>query len=263
MAFCEPAEVTQVSRVSPSMIRVRLRAVGAWRWFADGSGDERIDLAFPHPGETVADFSFFNDQHAGVVRHDPAPPWRHYTARKVHAEGAEFDVDFVVHDGGIAAAWAKAAAPGQVLGVFRGASVSRAYHSTPADAQWQLLVADATGLPGLARIVEELPEGAVAQAVVEVPTAGDCLPITTRGDVSWTWIIGEGGVASALPEAVARLSLPDGPGYAWVACEAAAARRIRDTLRSVHAQPRARHRAIGYWTAGVSGHVEQPREAAE
>ncbi|SJN11953.1 Iron-chelator utilization protein [Leucobacter sp. 7(1)] len=261
MAFCEPAEVVWVTRISPSVIRVRLRAVGPWRWFTDGRGDERIDLAFPRPGEVAADVSYFNDQHAGITRQDSSPPWRHYTTRKVHGDGAEFDVDFVMHDGGVAARWARSAEPGNVLGVFRGAAASRAYHAAPVDTQWQLLVADATGLPGLARIVEELPEGMVVHAVVEVPAEADCQEIASRGKVTWTWVTDAGGAASALPDTVERLSLPDGPGYSWVACEAAVARRVRDILRGVHAQPRSRHRAIGYWTAGVAGHVEQPREA--
>lgn len=119
MAFCEPAEVVWVTRISPSVIRVRLRAVGPWRWFTDGRGDERIDLAFPRPGEVAADVSYFNDQHAGITRQDSSPPWRHYTTRKVHGDGAEFDVDFVMHDGGVAARWARSAEPGNVLGVFR------------------------------------------------------------------------------------------------------------------------------------------------
>ncbi|MCW2287737.1 NADPH-dependent ferric siderophore reductase [Leucobacter luti] len=260
MAFCEPAEVTQVTRVSPSLIRIRLRAIGSWRWFVEGRGDERIDLAFPHPGESVADASYFNDERAGRIRQDATPPWRHYTVRKVHGDGTEFDVDFVVHDEGIAAAWAQSAAPGQVLGVFLGSSVPRAYYAAPADAEWQLLVADATGLPGLARIVEELPAGAVVQAVVEVPTHEDRQEIASKGDVSWTWVVSSAGTASTLPSVVERATLPRSPGYAWVACEATVSRQVRDVLRRVHAQPRTRHRAIGYWTAGVAGHVEQPRE---
>lgn len=260
MAFCEPAEVVSVARLTPSMIRVRLRAQGQWRWFDDGRGDERIDLAFPHPGETVADISYFNDEHAGIAREEQSPPWRHYTVRAVFNGGTEFDVDFVEHDGGVASAWVKAAEPGHILGVFRGAAQSRAYHMPPEDSEWQLLVADATGLPGLARIVEELPAGARVQAVVEVPSESDRQHIDTRGQVTWTWIVGEGGAQSVLPEAVEEISLPEGPGYAWVACEAAASRRIRSILRRVHAQPRARHRAVGYWTAGVAGHVEQEKE---
>ena len=259
MAFCEPAEVVSIDRVTPSMLRVRLRTVGPWRWFIDGKGDERIDLAFPAPGETVADISHFNDEHAGVKRDDPEPEWRHYTARKVHEGGTEIDIDFVLHDGGVASAWAQRAQPGHMLGVFRGAEVSRAYYDPPSDATWQLLVADATGLPGLARIAEELPAGARAQAVIEVPTEADRQTIETNADIEWIWVVGPGGLASELPSVVERLSLPAGPGYAWVACEASASRRIRSLLRNTHGQPRDRHRAVGYWTAGAAGHVEQPR----
>ena len=259
MAFCEPAEVVSTTRLTPSMIRVRLRAVGDWNWHVDGNGDERIDLAFPRPGETRADVAFFNDREYGSARADAEPPWRHYTVRAVHDGGREIDIDFVVHDGGLASGWAETATPGHVVGVFHGGS-SRAYYSPPAEAEWQLLVADATGLPGLARIVEELPEGARAHAVVEVPTDADRQRIETRGTVSWTWIVGPGGLESALPAAVEAMELPEGPGYAWVACEAAAARRLRRHVREVRGLARDRHRAVGYWTAGTVGHVEQDRD---
>ncbi len=254
MEFCEPAEVVAVTRVTPSMIRVRLRALGEWTWYADGRGDERVDIAFPWPGETRADVTYFNREHAGEALNKPAPPWRHYTMRAIHDRGREFDVEFVVHGDGIASTWAERAEPGHVLGIFLGSTVSHAYHSPPDDAQWQLLVADATGLPGLARIVEELPEGVPVQAIVEVPTAADRRLIETRGDVHWTWLIGPGGRESALPTAVEGIALPETPGYAWVACESSAARSIRTHLRRRHSQPRDRHRAIGFWTAGKIGH---------
>jgi len=259
MAFCEPAEVVRTTRLTPSMIRVRLRTIGEWRWHADGRGDERVDLAFPRPGDSTADVSFFNDREYGHSSTGEEPPWRHYTVRAVHDGGRELDVDFVVHDGGLASGWAERAAPGHVLGVFHGGS-SRAYYSPPADARWQLLVADATGLPGLARIVEELPDGAEAHAVVEVPSEADRQEIATRGRVTWTWIVGPGGLASELPSAIEGLELPDGPGYAWVACETAAARRLRKHVRDVRGLARDRHRAVGYWTAGTVGHVEQDRD---
>lgn len=254
MAFCEPAEVVRVIRVSPSLIRVRLRAVGEWRWPADGRGDERVDVAFPWPGETRADVTYFNREHAGEVVDEAEPPWRHYTMRAVHDGGREFDIEFAVHGSGVASAWAEQAEPGQVLGIFRGSAVSHAYHVLPADAEWQLLVADTTGLPGLARIVEELPEGMPVQAIIEVPCHEDRLEIATRGHVEWTWIVGPGGVDSALPAAVAEVTVPETPGYAWVACESAAARTIRSHLRGPLQQPRNRHRAIGFWTAGKVGH---------
>jgi NADPH-dependent ferric siderophore reductase len=259
MSFCEPAEVVRTTRLTPSMIRVRLRTVGDWTWHDDGRGDERVDLAFPRPGETVADIDYFNDVEYGHARTDDEPPWRHYTVRAVHDGGREIDIDFVVHDGGLASGWATAAEPGHVLGVFHGGS-SRAYYAPPADAAWQLLVADATGLPGLARIVEELPEGAEAHAVVEVGAEADRQEVATRGRVSWTWIVGPGGLDSALPSTVENLAFPEGPGYAWIACEAAAARRLRKHVRDVRGLARDRHRAVGYWTAGTVGHVEQDRD---
>lgn len=259
MAFCEPAEVVSATRVTPSMIRVRLRAVGDWRWHVDGNGDERVDLAFPRRNETNADVAFFNDREYGHVHSNDEPPWRHYTVRSVHDGGREFDIDFVVHDGGLASGWAERATPGQVLGVFHGGS-SRAYYAPPVDSAWQLLVADATGLPGLARIVEELPVGAQAHAVVEIPHESDRQLIATRANVVWTWIVGAGGLDSKLPSAVESFTPPAGPGYAWVACEAAAARRVRKHVRETIGLARDRHRAVGYWTAGTSGHVEQDRD---
>lgn len=259
MAFCEPAEVIRTTRVTPSMIRVRLRTVGDWRWHADGTGDERIDLAFPRPGETAADVAFFNDREYGTARTEAEPPWRHYTVRAVHDGGRELDIDFVVHDGGHASGWAERAEPGHLLGVFHGGT-SRAYYAPPPGTTWQLLVADATGLPGLARIIEELPPGVEAHAVVEVPHEADRQVITTQARVSWTWLIGPGGLRSELPAAVESLTLPDGPGYVWVACEAAAARRLRTHVRVVRGLARDRHRAVGYWTAGNVGHTEQDRD---
>ena len=259
MAFCQPAEVVHTTRVTPGMIRVRLRSVGDWRWHVDGRGDERVDLAFPWPGETHADVEFFNDREYGRASRGEEPPWRHYTVRAVHDDGREIDVDFVVHDGGLASGWAERTTPGEVLGVFSGGT-SRAYHAPPADTAWQVLVADATGLPGLARIIEELPADVEVHAVVEVPADADRQVIPSRARVSWTWLVGPGGLHSELPAAVESLTLPDGPGYVWVACEAAAARRVRKHVREVRGLARDRHRAVGYWTAGTTGHVEQDRD---
>ncbi|MGG7509995.1 siderophore-interacting protein [Plantibacter sp. YIM 135249] len=279
MAFCEPARVVSARRLTPNMVRVQLEAVGDWRWFDDGRGDERIDLAFPFPGESVARIEYFNrpeygraddhDEHEHNDHshdhgddHEPdpedSPPWRHYTVRSVADAGRSFTIDFVVHEGGLAAEWAMRAEPGHVLGVFVSGD-SSSYYDAPSDAEWQLLVADATGLPGLGRIIEELPSGARVHAIVEVSTAADEQTFETVGDVQITWLHGSGlGLApSALLSAVEALELPETPGYAWVACEAAVSRSIRRHLRTVRGLPRNRHHAIGYWTAGHTGHFEQ------
>lgn len=141
--------------------------------------------------------------------------------------------------------------PGHVLGVFCSGH-SRSYYDPPADTSWQLLVADGTGLPGLGRIVDELGPEDRAVAVVEVPSASDVLEVASAGRVRWTWVVRGAGQrpGEALSAAVSALPVPEGPGYAWVACESAASREIRRTLRAGWGLPRERHQVVGYWTYG-------------
>ncbi|UGS27997.1 SIP domain-containing protein [Microbacterium resistens] len=251
---CAPARVVTVTRLTPHMIRVSLEPLGGWRWHTDGIGDERIDIALPRPGETVADIAVFNLPEYGSGWQGEEPPWRHYTVRAVHDGGRRFDIDFVVHGHGVASSWAERAAPGHVLGVFNDLP-SRSYYDPPEDAVEQILVADATGLPGLGRIVEGLAPGTRAIAIAEVPDEADVQEYATDGDVEFRWLIGSGNGRgpSSLPLAVAELTAPASPWYAWVACEASASRAIRGDLRVRLGSPRDRHHAIGYWTMDKAG----------
>ncbi|MFC9516275.1 siderophore-interacting protein [Nocardiaceae bacterium NPDC056970] len=256
MSFCHPATVVSVTTVTPHMVRIGLEAVGDWRWTTEGWGDERIDVAFPRPGERAADIEFFNHPDYGGGDLGTEPPWRHYTVRKVLEEGRRIDIDFVLHTGGLASDWARRAVPGDVLGVFS-SGPARAYYQPVPDTSWQLLVADATGLPGLGRIVEELGEDDIAHAIVEIQSEADRQEFRTRGQVTYTWLVGSGlGLApSALLEAVEELRFPQGDVYAWVACEGSTSRAIRRHLRESRGLARDRHHAVGYWRLGADGHV--------
>ncbi|KRA23597.1 siderophore-interacting protein [Microbacterium sp. Root61] len=258
MAFCDPARVIDVRRLTPHMIRVRLEAIGEWRWPTTGRGDEKIDLAFPRRGETHADIAFFNRADYGTSTGPDEPVWRHYTVRAVDLAGARIDVDFVIHDGGFASDWAGRAEPGHVLGVFS-VDESRSYYAPPVTASRQLLVADATGLPGLGRIVEGLHSGTTAQVFVEVAEEGDRQSFDSAADLDITWLIGTGlGLShSALPATIESWTPPASLEYAWIACEAAASRQVRRHLRTVLRMDRRRHIAVGYWTSGHTGHFEQ------
>lgn len=255
MFDCFPARVADVRRLSPHMIRVHLELLEGRRWFTDGHGDERIDVALPREGRTEAEVEAF----ATSGPQGPAPEveatWRHYTVRRVYDDGARIDIDFAVHPGGFASGWAERAEPGHVIGLFGGGDHGSSYHEAPADAEHQLLVADATGLPGLARILDELPPGARATAIVEVATEEDRLELSTAGDVRVVWLVGSGnGLGpSALPEAVATQPVPTTPWYAWVACEAGVSRRVRTHLRTAMGLARDRHHVIGYWTQALTG----------
>ncbi len=252
---CAPARVIRASRITPHMIRIEFETVGDWRWHVDGRGDERMDIAIPAPGETIAEIATFNLPEYGPGYQGEEPPWRHYTTRAVRDDGRRFDIDFVVHGHGLASTWAERAEPGHVIGVFNGGDHTHSYYAPPLDARVQVLVADATGLPGLGRIVEGLSSTDRAIVIVEVPEADDRQEFDTDADVEYRWIVGAGNglTDSALPAAVAALAAPAEPWYAWVACEAAASRAIRRDLRQRLGSPRDRHHAIGYWVAGESG----------
>ena len=256
---CAPARLVAKTRITPHMLRLSFAAVGDWRWPEHGRGDERIDIALPAPGETAARIDVFNLPEYGRGWEGEEPPWRHYTVRSVRDGGRLLDIDFVVHDGGLASGWAERAEPGHVIGVFGGGTRDEpaSYYAAPVDAEFQLLVADATGLPGLGRILEQLPAGRLAHAIVEVPSEADIQQLDTRGDVRITWLVGTGNgrAPSALAAEVAKLDAPEVPWYAWVACEAATSRAIRRDLRARLGLPRDRHHAIGYWTQDRTGNM--------
>lgn len=132
---CSPAQVERVTRLTPHMIRISFRTIGAWRWNTDGSGDEHIDIALPHPGETEADLTVFNLPEYGPGWKGEEPPWRHYTVRAVYDHGRVFDIDFAIHGDGIASTWAERAEPGHVIGAFHGGG---SYYRPPADATFHL-----------------------------------------------------------------------------------------------------------------------------
>lgn len=249
---CSPAQVERVTRLTPHMIRISFRTIGAWRWNTDGSGDEHIDIALPHPGETEADLTVFNLPEYGLGWKGEEPPWRPYTVRAVYDHGRVFDIDFAIHGDGIASTWAERAEPGHVIGAFHGGG---SYYRPPADATFHLLVADATGLPGLGRIIEEMPAATRALAIIEVPERADIQAIKSAASVEYRWLTGTGNGRgpSALPAAVAEFTPPDEPWYAWAACEAASSRSIRSDLRKRLSSPRNRHHVIGYWTESKTG----------
>ena len=242
------AVVQRTSRLSPSLVRVVLGAGDLGRWTSSGTADERLVLVFPRPGEREAPApERLPDGTQDYPDAGPQPEMRSYTVRSFDPARAEMAVDFVAHEGGVAAQWALDARPGDALQVTEAAG----WYTPPPGCTWQLLVADLTGLPALGRIVENLPAGTRAHVVAEVIDPGDRLEPSSAAEVTYTWLPGCGnGVApSALPRAVRDLVWPEGPGYVWFAGEAAASRAVRKHLRHERGCAVADYRVLGYWRA--------------
>lgn len=93
---------------------------------------------------------------------------RTITLRHVRPEDGEVDIDVVSHDQGMISNWSLRAQPGDTVGIMGPAGLTLPPHS-----QHLFLAADGTGLPALARLIDDLPEDATGDAVVAVADAYD------------------------------------------------------------------------------------------
>lgn len=238
------AEVTRVSRLNPSLIRVRLAVDG---FESTGIGDEYVRLFFPH-GEDRRDVSLpiATEDSWFTPEGAPEPPMRTYTIRA--AGPGWVDIDFVVHEGGVAARWALAAAPGDRLGLNSPAGL----YELPPGATHQFLVGDLTALPAIARLVEQIPAGVHTQVVIEVPDDASRLPLQAPPGCRVSWVTGGNWVGpSLLPEVVRTAigALPAGADrpYVWVAGQTPALRGVRKYLRKELGWPAEWFKLVGYW----------------
>ncbi|TQC46402.1 siderophore-interacting protein [Rhodococcus sp. WS4] len=217
------APVVRTTRVTPNMQRITLAGGDLGRFESSGRPDERLLLAFPPDGAEK----------------------RSYTVRRWEPDALEMDIDFAVHAGGAAAQWAARAQPGESLGF----STASGWYAPPADAAWQLLLADMTALPAVGRIVEELPSTARVHVIAEVTTRCDRQEFATAAAQTTTWLHGSGNGTgdSLLAEAARDWVRPDAPGYVWFAGEAKVSRVVRRWLRHELGWPADRYDVIGYW----------------
>ncbi|MGF6822109.1 NADPH-dependent ferric siderophore reductase [Microbacterium sp. ZKA21] len=239
----------RVERLSPGMVRIVFGGEGLDGFVSTGVGDEYFRVFFPKDDQAEPNLPFptedgYWDFPEGV---EPAP-MRTYTVRAWDAAAQEITIDFVVHDGGVAAAWALRARPGDVVGV----NTPKGLYAPEDGIEWQLLIADATGLPAAARLAETAPTGVRTRVVVEVASADDELEITVADGVELHWVHGGNGHGPTRIEDILRASdLPDGPGYVWVAGETKATRGVRRHLRHELKLPSTAYKVIGYWTANA------------
>ncbi|MYW04254.1 siderophore-interacting protein [Streptomyces sp. SID3343] len=169
---------------------------------------------------------------------------RRYTIRNARPQVGEWDVDAFLHaDGGPGSAWAASARPGSAVELVgpRGKLELRA-------ADGHLFVGDEASMPAIAALVEALPAGQEATAVVETGSPADRVPVGA-GRVHW---IERGdrlpGDPQLLLAAVARELRVRKFEQVYILTEAHIAGAIRDLVRdagigSDHVF------AKGYWTA--------------
>ena len=195
------AELTAVSveRISPSFVRVVLAGAELADLGIDGpSYDQRIKLVFPAEGHPLPSLADADEGWLTSWRDRPVEERGHmrtYTVREVRGSGIDTQlvVDFVVHEDGLAgpgARWGLQARPGsrvQVVAPRRGVPFG-GVEFDPGAQPSLLLAGDESAVPAIARILEDLPEGASGQAYLEVPHAEDFQDLRTPTGMTVNWM---------------------------------------------------------------------------
>lgn len=246
-------EVRRVVRVTPHMARVTVWGPALEGFSTQGvAGHLRVFL--PAAGQAMPTLPTWGpngpEYPEGAIR----PTSRAYTPRRWDPATLELDIDFVLHgDNGPASAWASRVKSGDKLVVV---APRRAYQPDAA-ADWFLIVADESALPGAATVLEVLPAGKRAMVFVEVADAAEEQPLASAAQVEMHWVHrGTSAPGEKLEAALRAATLPAGDGRAWVACEAMAMRRLRRHLLEERGMARPAINTQGYWKHGAANHPD-------
>ncbi|MDM5180113.1 siderophore-interacting protein [Massilia sp. DJPM01] len=235
-----------VSRVQRVRHELKIRQVEVLSVRAIGSHFRSITFG----GAALHDFhsASFDDHVKFILGDGPDAARRDYTPRSFDPATGELVIEFALHGDGPCAAWAAQAAPGQqvIIGGPKGSLI------IPVDYAWHLLVGDETGLPAIARRLEELPAGTRATVIVKVDDAADRRVFAGQAEVDLRWVASD----AELLAAVQAWTLPAGEGYAWCAGEAATMAAVRQELVGVKGLDKTAIRAAAYWKRGGSGFHE-------
>ncbi len=232
--------------LSPLMRRITLQG-------AELEGFEVADpacymkLIFPEPGQTEPDRPLPDGPRAKSMRT--------YTPLAVRADVHEVDVDFVLHGDGPASTWAAQAQPGQVL-YLMGPGPG---YKVALDAPAHFLIGDDSALPAFETILAALPATAQARVLIEVVDAAEERPLhsAAKVDAHWTARGSDNTQAGQALEAALRKAGAPAPGTRiYLACEAAAMRRIRKLLIEELGVERSLVVGRGYWKLGTVNHPD-------
>ncbi|MRK00024.1 siderophore-interacting protein [Aeromicrobium sp. S22] len=248
-------------QLSAHLVTVTLGGLRGWA--STGVPDEYIRVLIPPAGAELAlpqiDEKWTISYPEGAIE----PDFRVYTIsdhRVVDGE-TRVDLDIALHDEGVGSSWARSCRPGDVVGVIE----PHGLYAAPVDVGWQLLVADITGLPAVARILRGLSAQQKAVVHVVLTDPGDQIALPSAADVDLTWqvVAKETDVCEALTAAVTSRELPDGDRYVWLAGEARSSRAVRRHLRRELRWPQADFYTCGYWQIDAEKWNARYEEVAE
>lgn len=175
-----PAAVVDSEWLTPSMVRVSLRAGSGFRPIA--ATEAYLKCFFVPEG---APYSVPHGPESDSAPLEFRPRSRRLTVRSWDPQAHVFALDVLTHSGrGFAGVWAERAEPGDVLW-FQGPSGS--YRPDP-DADWHLFAGDESALPAIAASLEAVPAGRSCVVLVVVDTEAHEIDLSSPGDVDVRWL---------------------------------------------------------------------------
>lgn len=224
------ASVVELGEPSARIRRIGLQVEDPDALDVKPGGDSAVGVYFPviaTDGHRTAPGCVTAPDGTRYVDAAPGTEGRNYSVR--HHCGDRIDIDVVLHARGPGTSWARTTFIGDRVGLDH----ARSWYHPPPQTDWQLLVADLSGLPALSRIAEELPDGCTATAVVEVADSEDIGYLPALPDLTVVRSIGTGNGhgPSVLAQLVRDVTPADGRGYCWFAGEAAESRTVRKHFR--------------------------------
>ncbi|ANS24780.1 Fe-utilization protein [Rhodococcus opacus] len=227
--------------VTPRMVRLTLGGPGL-DGFHTYQADDHVKLVFPDPDGTrrvpVVNDAMMLDWPR------PLPTTRKYTVRRYDADARELDLDFVLHEGGLASSWVRTVAIGDDVTIAGPPGAKAFAHNF----DHYVFAVDSTALPAVARWLDESPADVSAHVVIETDDDVEHgYPLAVRENVDVTWLVRDGS-ESAVASTVQSLDLPDGRSFLFAAGEATDIKPLRAWSRD-----RMDSLFTGYWKRGVAG----------
>jgi len=209
--------------------------------FSSHGFDDHIKLFFPTPGQP---FTAPDVTDAGIVwPGDARPPSRDYTPL-FDEKTRQLTLDFWVHDGGVASAWAVNARPGDTLfiGGPRGSLV------VPLAYRWQLYVCDESGLPALRRRLEALRDAGVkaeCRAIVSITNDACKGYLAHLPEATIDWVTSHD--MAVVEQHLQAIDWPTEDYFVWITGEGQRAKSLADRFTG-HLDPQL-VRTVAYWHA--------------
>lgn len=243
-------KVAQVRALTPRLLRITFKGDDLARY--DRPDQLHCRLIFQPKGVSAPEWPVLDDRGHVVWPRRQKLTTRVYTIRRIDAAAGEIAIDFALHERpGPATHWAIEAEPGDIVGILGPA----ANGVKPAD--FYVLAGDETGLPGIARILERLAEGARGLACIEVDNPSEELLLTHPAGIELRWLHRAGappGTTGLLPDAVRSVVWPSDLDrvFFWGGCEHKAFRQIHRMLRQEVGLPAERQTLYSHWNRTLS-----------